>query len=411
MKTDRNKQKAIEDNLLQLLAQQAKGQDLFGREGFFHQLKTSLVNKMLEGELDHHLGYSKHGKEPKATSNRRNGSYGKRVVTGEDSLDISIPRDREGEFEPHLVPKGVRRLEGFDDKVISMYARGMSMREIQAHIQEIYGTEVSYELISDVTDKVISEMTAWQNRPLDSLYPIVYLDCLYVKTREGHTIVNKAVYLAVGISLEGQKEVLGLWLNKNEGAKFWLQVVTELKNRGVTDILLACVDGLKGFEEAICSVFPDTTVQLCLVHVVRNSLKFVPWKDKRAVAASLRDIYTAPSEEAAHRALEEFGHHWDKKYPTIRAMWERLWPQIVPCLAYPKEVRKVIYTTNCIESINRQIRKIIKAKGVFPTEMAIKKSVYLALKNATKRWTMPLQDWSLALNQFAILYPDRINRL
>lgn len=403
------KNPAINQELLKALISQAEGQNLFGRDGFFQHLKESLANCMLEGEMDHHLGYSKNSKDEKLTKNRRNGHYLKSVISSDETLDLSIPRDREGRFEPKLVPKGVRRFEGFDDKVISMYARGMTVREIQDHIYEIYGTEVSHDLISEVTDQVLDEVAAWQNRPLDEVYPIVYLDCIHVKARENHTIINKAVYLAIGINMEGHKEVLGLWLSKNEGAKFWMQVVTELKNRGLQDILIACVDGLKGFEEAITAVFPKTIVQLCIVHLVRNSLRFVPWKDRKAVARDLKAIYSSPSEESAAQALTSFQKKWDDKYPTIGDIWQRNWTQVVPCLAFPDFIKKAIYTTNTIEAINRQIRKIIKNKGVFPNENSIKKSVYLALKNASKKWTMPIKDWAMALNQFAILFPDRIN--
>ncbi len=398
----------IDGELLQALMSEAEGQDLFGRNGFFQQLKESLANGMLEGEMEYHLGYNKHAKGDKNSDNRRNGHYPKSVISSDETLELSIPRDREGSFEPQLIPKGVRRFEGFDDKVISMYARGMSVREIRDHIYEIYGTEVSHTLISEVTDKVLDEITAWQNRPLDDIYPIVYLDCIHIKTRDNHTIINKAVYLAVAVNMEGHKEILGIWISKNEGAKFWMQVVTELKNRGVQDILIACVDGLKGFEEAITAVFPQTTVQLCIVHLIRNSLRFVPWKDRKAVAADLKGIYSAPSEEAATLALASFQEKWDDKYPTIADIWQRNWSQIVPCLVFPEFIKKAIYTTNAIEAINRQIRKIIKNKGVFPNDNAIKKSVYLALKNASKKWTMPIRDWPLALNQFAILFPDRI---
>ena len=406
--TKTKKRNNLDPSLLKELIKQAEGSELFGQEGFFQKLKESLVNQFLEGEMEHHLGYEKHAKDPKTTDNRRNGYYSKKVISTDDNLDIVVPRDRDGNFEPKIIPRGARRLNGFDDKVISLYARGMTVREIQEHLYEIYGTDVSSDLISEVTDKVIDEVNTWQNRPLDEIYPIVYLDCLQVKARDNHMISNKAVYLAVGINMNGYKEVLGMWIAKTEGAKFWMQVVTELKNRGVQDILIACVDGLSGFEEAINSVFPKTTVQLCIVHLVRNSLKFVPWKDRKKVAADLRAIYSAPSESAARQALEKFKEIWDGKYPTISDMWERNWSKVVPCLAYPAYIKKVVYTTNSIESINRQIRKIIKNKGVFPNDESIKKIIYLALKNAAKKWTMPIREWTQALNQFAILFSDRI---
>ncbi len=407
-KTTKKSKDTLSPKLIEEILQHADGKELFGAEGFFQQLKRGLVNGMLEGEMEHHLGYQKHDKSYKAADNRRNGHYSKTVIAGDDTLDIAVPRDRDGEFEPKLIPKGVRQFDGFDDKVISLYARGMTMREIQEHLYEIYGTQVSHELISSVTDRVITEVNAWQNRPLESVYPIIYLDCIHIKTRDNHIICNKAVYIALAVNMEGKKEVLGLWISKNEGAKFWLQVVTELKNRGVEDILIACVDGLKGFEEAITSVFPQTMVQLCIVHMVRNSLRFVPWKDKKAVARDLKSIYSAPSEEAAKLELQNFRDKWDDKYPTISDIWQRNWSGIVPCLAFPEFIKKAIYTTNAIEAVNRQIRKIIKSKGVFPNDNAVKKSLFLALQNAQKKWNMPIRNWAQALNQFAILFNDRI---
>ncbi len=356
-------QSAIDPDLIKQLLQHAEGQELFGADGFFQSLKQSLANGILEGEMEHHLGYGKHDKSPKSTSNRRNGHYAKTVISDDDSLDLRIPRDRDNDYEPQFIPKNARRFHGFDDKVISMYARGMTMREIQQHIYEIYGTEVSPELISTVTDRVIDDINAWQNRTLDSIYPIAYLDCIHIKIRDNHMIVNKAVYLALGINMDGKKEILGMWIGKNEGAKFWLQVITEIKNRGVTDIFITCVDGLTGFEQAINSVFPQTTVQLCIVHMVRNSLKFVPWKDKKKVADDLKAIYNAPNEDMALQQLDTFCKKWDSKYPTIAKSWQNKWSSIAPCLAYPEHIKKVIYTTNTIESINRQIRKIIKSKG------------------------------------------------
>jgi len=408
MKQTKKSNNGIPPKLLEALLEHSDGHELFGRDGFFHQLKQDLVNGILEGEMEHHIGYEKHDKSPKQVTNRRNGYSTKRVTSGDDTLDLNIPRDRDADFEPQLIPKGVRQFDGFDDKVISLYARGMTMREIREHLYEIYGTDVSHELISKVTDKVMDDVTAWQNRPLDAVYPIVYLDCIHIKTRDNHMVHNKAVYIALAVDMEGKKEILGLWISKNEGAKFWMQVVTELKNRGLEDILIACVDGLKGFEEAINAVFPETIVQLCIVHMVRNSMKFVPWKDKKIVAADLKSIYSAPSEEAALLELETFKEKWDDKYPTISAIWERNWAGITPCLAFPKHIKKAIYTTNAIEAVNRQIRKIIKNKGVFPNDDAVKKSLYLALQNAQKKWTMPIRNWPLALNQFAILFEGRI---
>lgn len=397
----------INAKLVEELLSKSEPGELFGKDGLFTKLKKQVVEKMLSSEIDHELGYSKHSKVPKSSSNRRNGNYEKTIIDDEGhKIPIDVPRDREGEYSPQLIPKGVRRFAGFDDKVISLYARGMSMSEIQAHIEEIYHTEVSKELISTVTDGVMDEVGKWQNRVLDSVYPILYLDCIHVKARDNHTIINKAVYLAIAVNIEGKKELLGIWIGKNEGSKFWMQVVTELKNRGVNQIYVACVDGLKGFPEAINTVFPNTVVQLCIVHMVRNSVKYVSYKDLKEVTSDLKKIYTANTDEIAHLELKSFASKWDSKYPVISDIWERNWSGIIPFFAFPKEIRKVIYTTNSIESINRQIRKIIKNKGVFPTDESIKKIIYLALRNAAKKWTMPIRDWQVALNQFEILCGD-----
>ena len=329
-------------------------------------INTKIVERVLESELNHDLGYSKHSKVPKSASNRRNGSYEKTIIDDEGhKLSIDVPRDRDSEFTPKLIPKGIRRFSGFDDKVISLYSRGMTMSEIQGHLEEIYHTEVSKELISTVTDSVIEEVTKWQNRSLDIVYPILYLDCIHVKARDSNTIINKAVYLAIAVNMEGKKELLGIWIGKNEGSKFWMQVVTELKNRGVQKIYVACVDGLKGFPEAINSIFPDTVVQLCIVHMIRNSVKYVSYKDLKEVTSDLKKIYTANTDEIAHFELKSFASKWDGKYPVISDIWQRNWSGIIPFFAFPAEIRKVIYTTNSIESVNRQIRKIIKNKGVF----------------------------------------------
>lgn len=401
------KESDINTKLVEELLSKADSSELFGRDGLFTQLKKQIVDRVLESELNHELGYSKHSKTPKTNKNRRNGSYEKTVIDDDGyKIPIEVPRDREGTFDPKLIPKGVRRFTGFDEKVISLYARGMTMSEIQGHLEEIYHTEVSKELISTVTDGVINEVTKWQNRSLDDVYPILYLDCLHVKARDNHTIISKAVYLAIAVNMEGKKELLGIWIGKNEGAKFWMQVVTELKNRGVGKIYVACVDGLKGFPDAINSLFPDTIVQLCIVHMIRNSVKYVSYKDLKAVTADLKQIYTATTEEVAHLELKSFAVKWDNKYPVISDIWQRNWPGIIPFFAFPEEIRKVVYTTNSIESVNRQIRKIIKNKGVFPSDESIKKIIYLALKNAAKKWTMPIKNWPLALNQFEILCGD-----
>lgn len=368
----------------------------------FKELKKAVIEQALEGELDNHLGYSK--SERSDNQNNRNGYGNKTIITDHDEITISTPRDRKSSFEPKIIEKGQKIFKGFDDKIISMYARGMSMREIQEHIEEIYGTEVSHEFISSVTDKVIDEVVSWQNRALDQIYPILYLDCLVVKVKENNQIINKSLFLAIAVNMDGNKELLGMWIAKNEGAKFWLSVITELKNRGVEQIYIASVDGLKGFAEAINSVFPQTIVQLCIVHMVRNSLNYVPWKDRKQVAADLKSIYNAVNSDAAEQALLLFKVKWDDKYPTIAEIWQRNWQGIIPFLAFPDYIRKAIYTTNAIESVNRQVRKIIKSKGCFPNDDSVFKLVFLALQNAQKKWTMPIREWKLALNQFSILF-------
>jgi putative transposase len=397
----------LTNKIVEELLSKANPGELFGKDGLFQQLKKQIVERVLASELEHDLGYSKHSKVPKIDNNRRNGSYEKTIIDENGSqITIDVPRDREGGFTPQLLPKGIRRFNGFDDKVISLYARGMTMSEIQGHLEDIYQTEISKDLISTITDGVLDEVTRWQNRPLDSVYPILYLDCIHVKSRDNNIVINKAVYLAIAVNIDGKKELLGIWVGKNEGSKFWMQVVTELKNRGVEQIYVACVDGLKGFPEAIGSVFPNTIVQLCIVHMVRNSVRYVSYKDLKEVTADLKKIYTAATEEMAHFELKQFGAKWDNKYPVISDIWQRNWSGIVPFFAFPAEIRKVIYTTNVIESVNRQIRKIIKNKGVFPDDKSIQKIIYLALRNAAKKWTMPLKDWPLALNQFEILCGD-----
>ncbi|WP_342272321.1 IS256 family transposase [Candidatus Tisiphia endosymbiont of Parasteatoda lunata] len=397
----------ISNQLVEELLSKADPSELFGRDGLFQQLKKQIVEKILASELDHELGYSKHSKMPKVDNNRRNGSYEKTVIDGDGrKLTVEVPRDREGEYNPQLIPKGLRRFNGFDEKVISLYGRGMTVSEIRGHLEEIYQTDVSGDLISTITDGVIEEVTRWQNRCLDRVYPILYLDCIYVKSRDNHIVINKAVYLALAVNIEGKKELLGIWIGKNEGAKFWMQVVTELKNRGIEQIYVACVDGLKGFPEAISSVFPSTIVQLCIVHMVRNSVKYVSYKDLKEVTSDLKQIYTANNDEMARLKLQQFGVKWDKKYPVISDIWQRNWSGIILFFAFPEEIRKVIYTTNTIESVNRQIRKIIKNKGVFPDDKSIQKIIFLSLQNAAKKWTMPIKDWSLALNQFEILCGD-----
>ena len=396
--------KTTTDKLVDELLSQVNPKDILSKDGLFSKLKKQLVERVLQSELDHELGYGKHSKKEKNSPNRRNGNYNKTIIDNEgNKLKVDIPRDRDAEYEPMLIPKGIRRFKGFDDQVISLYARGLTISEIQGHIEEIYSTEVSKDLISTITDGVIEEVNNWQTRSLDRIYPIIYLDCIHVKGRDNHTVINKAVYLAIGVTMEGKKELLGIWVGRNEGSKFWMQVVTELKNRGVEQIYVACVDGLKGFEDAIHAVFPRTTVQLCIVHMIRNSTKYVSYKDLKEVTTDLKKIYTATNEEAGEIELEIFAEKWQSKYPVIADIWKRNWTGIIPLFAFPEQIRKAIYTTNIIESANRQIRKIIKNKGVFPDDKSIQKIIYLALRNASKKWTMPIKNWSLALNQFEIL--------
>ena len=398
----------ITDELLdQLLAGYQKPEDLIGADGILKQLTKRLVERALDAELTHHLGHDKHGPVSNAAGNTRNGFSRKKLKGEFGELPIEVPRDRHGTFEPQIVEKHQTRRNGFDDKILSLYARGMTVREIQAHLQEMYGAEVSPSLISSVTDAVADEVKAWQSRPLDAVYPIVYLDCIHVKVREGAVRV-KAVYLALGINLSGEKEILGLWIAHNEGAKFWLQVVTELRNRGVQDIFVACVDGLKGFPEAIEAVFPHTSVQLCIVHMVRHSLNYVSWKRRAEVAADLKRIYQSSTADEAELRLGEFEAKWDDDYLPIGQSWRRNWPRITPFFDFPPEIRKVIYTTNAIESVNMSLRKITKNRGSFPSDEALLKLFYLALRNISKKWTMPIRDWKAALTRFTISYEDRL---
>ena len=393
-----------------LLANYKKPEDLIGENGLLKQLTKLLVEKALDAEMTEHLGHGRHEPVANPVGNTRNGRSRKTLKGEFGELPIEVPRDRQGSFEPQLIPKHQTRWTGFDDKILSLYARGMTVREIQAHLEEMYGTEVSPSLISTVTDAVVVEVKAWQARPLDPVYPIVYLDCIHVKVREGAVRV-KAVYLAIGVTMAGEKEVLGLWLAQTEGAKFWLQVVTELKNRGVQDIFIACVDGLKGFPEAIESVFPHATVQLCIVHMVRHSLNYVSWKRRAEVAADLRRIYTAATADEAEQRLTEFEAKWDGEYLPIGQSWRRNWPRLIPFFDYPPEIRKVIYTTNAIESVNMSLRKLTKNRGAFPSDDALVKLFYLALRNISKKWTMPIRDWKAALNRFTIQFEGRLPQL
>lgn len=380
---------------------------LIGKDGLFNNLKKALIERALNAELDCHLGYKKNQANSNDDGNYRNGFTSKTIITQDDKISIDSPRDRNSSFEPIIVKKGQRTFTGFDDKIISMYARGMTVSEIAGHIQDIYGVEVSADFISNVTDAVIDEVEAWQSRPLDKVYPIIFLDCIVVKAREETRVVNKAVYLALAVKMDGTKEILGLWIANNEGAKFRLSIVTELKNRGLNDVFIFCVDGLKGLPEAINSVYPKSQIQLCIVHILRNSLKFVPLKERKAVAGDLKKIYSSINEEQAKKELNSFKEKWDNKYPTISDSWQRNWTEIIPFLAFPKDIRKAIYTTNAIESVNFTLGKIIRNKQLFPNDIAIKKIIYLALRNIAKKWTMPIKDWKPALNQFAIIFADR----
>jgi putative transposase len=371
-------------------------------------IKAALMERMLRGEMTHHLGYKAGEEAPEEDANRRNGTSDKTLQTDNGEVTIQIPRDRFAKFDPIIVQKFQRRLPDFDEKVIALYARGLSTKDIQGYLYEIYQTDVSPALISIVTEEVLEELAIWQNRPLETHYAIVYLDGIRVKIRDAGHILTKTVYVAIGIDMEGNKDILGLWVAKTEGSKFWLSIMTELKNRGVEDILIACCDGLTGLPDAIAAVFSQTTVQLCIVHMIRNSLKYVAWRDYKAITRDLKLIYTAPTEAAAKDALTAFKSTWHSQYPTITPMWERHWENIVPFLAYPKAIRRVIYTTNTIEAVNRQIRKVIKTKGSFPSDDSALKLIYLALKNAKLSSIMPPRDWKQALAQFAILFHDRL---
>jgi putative transposase len=400
---------ATTDELLDdLMKNYKKPEDLIGESGLLKQLTKALIERAMKTEMTAHLGYVKHEPAGKKSGNSRNGNS-KKTIKGEfGNLEIAVPRDRNSTFEPVIVPKGETRFTGFDDKIISMYARGMTTRDIQAHLQEMYGVEVSPTLVSQVTDAITEEITLWQSRPLEEVYPIMYLDAVRVKVRHNSTVINKAVYLAIGITWDGAKEVLGMWIAETEGAKFWLQVVTELKNRGVNDIFIACVDGLKGFPEAIEAVFPKAQVQLCIVHMVRNSLRFVSWKQRKEVAADLKVIYQAPTIEQAETNLTAFAKKWGASHPTIAKSWQNNWERIIPMFSYPPEIRKAIYTTNAIESLNMSLRKVTKNRGSFPNDEAMTKLLYLAMKNISKKWTLPIRDWKSAMNQFTILFEGRM---
>ena len=400
---------AIDNELIdKLLKDYKKPEDLVGENGLLKELTKRLLERAMSAEMTEHVGYEKHDATGDNTGNSRNGTSAKTIKGTFGTMPIEVPRDRNGTFEPQIIEKHQTRFTGFDDNIISLYARGLSTREIQQNLEEIYHVEVSAGLISNVTNEVIEEVKTWQNRQLDEVYPIVYMDAIQFKVRDSGHVKNKAVYLAIGMTMDGLKEVLGLWIAQTEGAKFWLQVVTELKNRGVKDILIACVDGLKGFPEAIESVFPQTVVQLCIVHLVRHSLNYVNWKERKEVARDLKTIYTSATDVEAEQRLAEFSMMWDAKYPMIAKSWHSNWARVIPFFAHPEEIRRVIYTTNAIESLNMSLRKVTKARGSFPNDDAVFKLLYLALRNIAKKWTKPVLDWKGALNRFAIIYENRL---
>ena len=403
---------AITDAVLnELLKDYQKPEDLLGQTGLLKQLQKRLLEKAMGAELTVHLGYGKHDPAGRNSGNSRNGTTPKTMKGEFGNLELATPRDRNGSFEPQIVAKGQRRFEGFDQAIISLYSRGLTTREIEGHLLEIYGVEISPGLVSQVTDAVCADVQVWQNRPLEEVYPIVYFDALWGKVRDQGTVAKVAVYLALGITMTGQKEVLGMWVANTEGAKFWLHVLTELKNRGVRDIFIGCVDGIKGFPEAMEAVFPATQVQLCLVHMVRHSLSYVGWKERKAVAADLKAVYRAATVAEAEQALAAFEQKWDRKYPSISKSWRTHWPELITFMNYPAEIRRAIYTTNAIESVNRSLRKISKNRGVFPHPESLLKLYYLALDRIAQKWTMPIAHWREALNRFALEFGDRMPKL
>jgi putative transposase len=397
----RRKEPRIPDAVLDQLLAGADPKTVFDPNGLIDDLKKALAERVLNAEMDHHLS----GEEP---SNRRNGYGKKTVITDTGQIELEVPRDREARFDPQLIAKYQRRFPGFDDKIISMYARGMSTREIVGHLRELYGIDVSPDLISAVTDAVLEEVSAWQARPLEAIYPLVFFDALRVKIRDEGLVRNKAIHIALGVRADGTKEILGLWLEQNEGAKFWLRVMNELKNRGVEDLLIAVVDGLKGFPEAITAVFPQATVQTCIVHLLRHSLNFVSWKDRKLVAAALKGIYRAIDADAGEAALTAFEQSfWGQKYPAIGQSWRRAWAEVVPFYAFPGDVRRILYTTNAIEALNAKLRRAVRARGHFPTDEAATKLLFLVLNRSEKEWIMPPREWSMAKSQFAVLFGER----
>ena len=399
----------ISDKLIdQLLDDCDSPEDILGEAGLLKQLTKKVAERALEAEMEAHLGYAPNDATGNNSGNSRNGKTKKRVRSTNGDVELNIPRDRNGSFDPKLVRKGERQLNGFDERIVALYARGMTMRDIQAYLEEAYGVEVSATFISQVTNAVMDEVKAWQHRPLAKLYPVVYLDCLVVRSRDSGVVQNKSVYLALGINCDGEKELLGLWMAQTEGAKFWLSVMNELKNRGVEDIFIACCDGLKGFPEAIEAVYPKTQVQLCIVHQIRHSLRYVNWKQRKIIATDLKLIYGAATRAEAEQALEDFAIKWDVEHPTISRSWRANWERLCVFFDYPTEIRKAIYTTNAIESLNASLRKITKTRRSFPNDEAVMKVLYLALHQASKKWTMPIRNWKPAMAQFEIMYQDRI---
>ena len=382
--------------------------EMFGEGGLLQTLTTRLLNKALEAEMDHHLGYKKNSAEGNNTGNSRNGHKTKKVLTRDQEVEIEVPRDRNGKFDPVIVPKYSKRIELFNDQIISLYARGMTARDIVNNLKEIYNVDVSPALISEVTNAVMDDVNEWRRRSLEDMYAIVYLDALRINSRESGKNQNKALYIALGINMEGRKEVLGMYLSDNEGAKFWMSVLSDLKSRGVKDILFTCMDGLTGFPEAVRAVFPQTVVQLCIVHMVRNSTKFVSYKDLKAICRDLKKIYGSANEEEALDQLEAFGEIWDSKYPMIRKSWENHCNDLKEFFSYPEEIRKLIYTTNAIESLNCTLRKVTRNRNAFPDDDSVYKIMYLAINNISKKWTMPVQNWGVIINQLSIMFGDRV---
>ena len=408
------KKKTKEKDVIDLMLDQIDfhgmtAEELSGENGLLKQLTSRFYSRALEAEMDSHLGYKKNDNSGDNSGNSRNGYTSKTVILeNNDTIDVQVPRDRNSTFEPVIIPKHEKRTPLFNDQIISMYSFGMSTRDIQRHLQQVYGVEVSPETISNITSSVLADVRDWQNRPLEKSYPILFLDALRVNSRQDGKNVNKALYVALAINWESKKEVLGLWLANTEGAKFWMSVLTDIKNRGTEDILIACMDGLTGFPDAVKAIFPETHIQHCIVHMIRNSTKFVSYKDLKAVCRDLKEVYSAINAESGHEALEDFGKKWNDKYPMIQASWERNWNNLTEFFNYPKDIRKAIYTTNTIESLNFSLRKVTKNKSSFPDDDSIYKIMYLAIKNASTRWTMPIKEWALAVNQFAILFDGRV---